>query len=138
MQIALFDGGWVLGVRVEKLLDVSFGVVADTDALDEALVFGLLDGPPAVEPVGATAVGAMDEVEIDVSQATLFDRLGDAALGCVVAVIGLQLGAVKDVAPADGAAGRSKEARDGRSDTLLVVVPLCAVDALQHWSALRT
>lgn len=110
MQIALIHRGAVLWLRLEQLLNVSLGVVAYADALDPALVFGLLDGLPALEAALFAAVRAVYQVQIDVAETAFFQRLGNTALGRCVAVVRLKLGAVEDVGACDWAVGRREVA----------------------------
>lgn len=104
-----------------------FTVIADADALDQALVLGFFEGFPALESPAFASIRTVDQVEVDVAQSAFLKRRCNAALGRLVPVVGLELGAVKDVGSVQRAVRGREKACDGCSDALLVVVPFRTV-----------
>lgn len=106
--------------------------VADPAGLDFAVVDGVLQRLPAGQAGLRPAVGAVEEEEVDVTQAGGVDGLLDGAPDVVVggAVVG-ELGGVEDVLPREAlrvvAAG--EKVADGVSCLALVVVHLRTVKA---------
>lgn len=84
---------------------MSLTVVAHANTLDQSLIFSFFNSLPALESPLLASVRTVNEIQVDVSQAALFERSLNATLCRLVAVVRLKLEAVEDVRALNGAVG---------------------------------
>ena len=104
--------------------------VAHASNLNLPIINRILDRLPTFEPFGLSAVRAVEEEEINITQSTLLDRLFDCLPRRLVGSIRGQLRGEVDVFPFQAQRIRvaGQEIEDGFPDFVLVVIHLSGVD----------
>lgn len=106
----------------QQFFHVSYAKVAYTDALQLALLLGLYDGFPTLSTHLWSPEGAVNEIQVNVAQTTLFEGLVDRSDCVGFTVIRFQLGGVEDVRSLETVV--VDELADGTPTALFIVVPI--------------
>ena len=108
---------------IDNFFQVTDAEGADTDALQLPGLLEVAYGTPRIKTRLWTSNRTMDQIQIDVSEATLLERCLNGLGDSIIAVVVLQLGRVEDVGPWNVVL--LAEVEYSASALLFILVPLC-------------